>query len=428
MEILLTNLNKTHPDFKVKKAAIFERLEQLIPGSQVLTVRQKKLLEDLINLADLVEKSLDTLRIYDETRIFAEALMKYYQDFPESDSELKDLEEIRSQLSTLYLVIQLMLRTPYDEAKMIEEYLNYIHEVKNKVMNKKASVEEELVLIQEEKKRKEFDKLKMEKQLRKFLSSKKYAREQVRSYEQDLTRLSEEEAYILEDFEKLDSNIKLYEQLANRMEATSEYRKRLNKIVDLSKEYEKKLAYIGRPRKYFERTTELTEEEQIKIIFKILSEQDDALTNDTIIKEIIDMNHFRDYMKSVIRVFKTPSLLGYKPTYRTDYIWVTVETPRGLWNEDLTQELFTSLAGYVTSEVSRTITVRVIDSRDPWITRILVVGGRGKVEDLESFDEMKLLYSKASNFEKNFARSYLLEHGVSATQLIEEIKNNNQKK
>ena len=428
LEILISHLKKTHLDFSVKKAAIFERLEQLIPGSQVLTVRQKKLLEDLMNLANLVEKALDTLRIYDETRIFTEALMKCYSDFPESEVELKDLEEIRSQLSTLYLVIQLMLRTPYDEAKMIEEYLNYIHEVKDKVMNKKAFVEDELVMIQEEKKRKEFDKSKMEKQLRKFLSSKKYAREQVRSYEQDITRLAEEEAYILEDFEKIESNIKLYEQLANKMEATSEYRKRLNKIVELSKEYEKKLADIGKQRKYFERTTELTDEEQIRIIFKILAEQEDTLTHEAIIKEIIDMDHFRDYMKSVIRVFKTPSLLGYKPTYKTDYIWVTVETPRGLWNQDLTQELFTCLAGYVTSEVSRTVTVRVIEARDPWISRILVVGGRGKPDDLESFEEMQLLYSKASTFEKNFARSYLLEHGVSATQLIEEIKKNNQKK
>ena len=139
------------------------------------------------------------------------------------------------------------------------------------------------------------------------------------------------------------------------------------------------------------------------------------------------MDHFRDYMKSIIRVFKTPSLMGYKPTYRSDYIWVTVETPPKLWSDDLTQELYTSLAGYVTSEVSRTITVRVIDARDPWTTRILVVGGRGKPEDLESFDEMQLLYNKANDFEKNFARSYLLEHGISAKQLIDEIKNNNQK-
>jgi hypothetical protein len=428
LETLITNLNKTHLDFSVEKAAIFERLKQLIPGSQIFTVRQKRLLQDFMNLANLVEKSLELLRLYDESRIFTEELIKYYEGLPESEVELTDLKNIRSQLSTLYLVIQLMLRTPDDEAKMIEEHLSYIHEVRSKAMNKRGSIDNELVIIQEEKKRKEFEKAKMEKQMRKLFSSKKYAREQVTSYERDLTRLAEEEASVLEDLEKLESNIKLYDQLTAKLEITSEYRKKLNKIVDLSKEYEEKLAYIVQPKKYFERSTELTEEEQTKIIFKILAEQEDNLSREIIIDEIIDMDHFKDYMKSVIRVFKTPSLLGYKPTYKTDYIWVTVETPPKLWSEDLTQELFTSLAGYVTSEVSRTITVRVIEARDQWTTRILVVGGRGKPEDLESFDEMQLLYSKANNFEKNFSRSYLLEHGISAKQLIEDINNNNLEK
>ncbi len=44
----------------------------------------------------------------------------------------------------------------------------------------------------------------------------------------------------------------------------------------------------------------------------------------------------------------------------------------------MSQEVYTALAGYVTSEVSRTITVRVTESRDPWTTRVLVVGGRAK--------------------------------------------------
>jgi hypothetical protein len=428
LETLLTELTKTHLDFSVKKAAIFERLKQLIPGSQVFTVRQKKLLEDLMNLTDLVENSLKILRFYDETRIFTEEVIKYYEGLPDSETELKDLKNIQAQLATLYLVVQLTLRTPSDEAKMIDDHLSYINEVMSKMMDKRGSIDNELVIIQEEKQRKEFDKSKMEKRLRKFLSSKRYAREQVTMYERDLTRIAEEEAYILEELENLESNIKLYDQLAKKLELTSEYRKRLNTIVDLSKEYEEKLSQIVEPKKYFERSTELTEAEQTRIIFKILAEQEDTLSRDVIVKEILDMEHFTDYMKSIIRIFKTPSLMGYKPTYKSDYIWVTVETPPKLWSEDLTQELYTSLAGYVTSEVSRTITVRVIEARDPWTTRILVVGGRGKPEDLEAFDEMQLLYSKANEFEKNFARSYLLEHGVSAKQLVDEIKNNNQEK
>ena len=108
------------------------------------------------------------------------------------------------------------------------------------------------------------------------------------------------------------------------------------------------------------------------------------------------MEHYKDYMKSLIRVFKTPSVMGFKPTYKSDYIWVTVEAPPKLWSEDLNQELYTALAGYVTSEVSRTITVRVVEGRDEWVTRVLVVGGRGKGDHLEAFDEMKLLYSKSN--------------------------------
>jgi hypothetical protein len=120
--------------------------------------------------------------------------------------------------------------------------------------------------------------------------------------------------------------------------------------------------------------------------------------------------------------------MGFKPIYKSDYIWVTVQAPPRLWSEDLTQEIHTALAAYVTSEVSRTITVRVVESRDPWITRVLVVGGRGRAEHLEAYDEMQLLYSKSNSFERNLSRSYLLEHGISALEVIDDINNNKEKK
>jgi hypothetical protein len=428
LESLLTHLTKTHLEFSERKAAIFERLKQLIPSSQVFTVRQKKILEDFMNLTELADKSLNILRFYDETRYLTEALIRYYEVLPESEAELKELKDIQSELATIYLVVQLMLRTPSDEAKMIDEYLTYLNGIIAKRMDKRGSVDNEVVRIQETKKRKEFDKSKLERELRKIFSMKRYAKEQLTQIERDLKRIHEEEAYTLENLEKLDSTIKLYDQLAKKIEVTSDYRKRLNKIVDLYREYEERLSDIIQPKKYFERSTELTESEQMKIIFKILTEQEETLTSEVILKEILDMAHFRDYMKSLIRVFKTPTIMGYKPIYKSDYIWVTVQTPPSLWSEDLTQEIYTVLAGYVTSEVSRTITVRVTDSRDEWTTRILVVGGRGKPEDLEAYDEMQLLYSKSNDFERRLSRSYLLEHGTSARQVIEEINNNKQKK
>ena len=428
LESLLTRFTKTYLEFSERKVAIFERLKQLIPSSQVFTVRQKKILEDFMNLVEVADKSLNILKSYDETRYFTEALIRYYEVLPESETELKELKDIQSELATIYLVVQLMLRTPFDEAKMIDEYHTYLNGIIGRFMDKKGVVDCELIRIQETKKRKEFDKSKLERELRKILSMKKYAKEQLILIERDLKRINEEEAYTCDKLEKLDNILTLYDQLAKKHEVTSDYRKKLNKIVDLYKEYEERLANITQTRKYYEKSAELTESEQMKIIFKILTEQEETLTKEIIVKEILDMEHLKDYMKSVIRVFKTPSVMGFKPIYKSDYIWVTVEAPPSLWNEDLTQELYTSLAAYVTSEVSRTITVRVIESRDPWITRILAVGGRGKADHLEAYDEMQLLYSKSNDFERSLSRSYLLEHGISAKQVIEEINNNTQKK
>ena len=425
LEILLTNLTKTYLEFPQRKATIIERLNQLIPSSQIFTLRQKKVIEDLVNIAELTEKSLTILKFYDETRYLTDALMRYYEVLPECKAELEDLKAIQTELGTIYLVIQLMLRTPADEAKMIDEHLTYINEILTQRMQKRGNFDNEVMRIQEIKKRKEFDKTKMERQLRKFLSGKRYAREQLLDIDRELKRVEQEESFALENLNKVDSTIKLYEKLAKRFELVSEYRKRLNKIVDLHHEYNGKIAEIGSQKPYFEKSADLTEREQLKIIFKILTEQEDTLTREVIFKQILDMDHFKDYMKSVIRAFKTPSVMGFKNSYKTDYIWVTISTPPNMWSEDLSQEVYTALAGYVTSEVSRTITVRVIESRDAWTTRVMVVGGRGKPEDLESYDEMQLLYSKSSDFERYLSRSFLLEHGVHATNIVKALNNHN---
>jgi hypothetical protein len=431
LEILLTNLTKTHLDFSQRKAVIIERLNQLIPSSQIFTLRQKKVLEDLVNIAELTERSLSILKFYDETRYLTDALMRYYEVLPECKAELQELKDIQDELATIYLVIQLMLRTPADEARMIDEHLTYINEILTRRMQKRGNFDNEVMRVQEIKKRKEFDKTKMERQVKKFLSGKRYAREQLLEIDRELKRVEQEEAFAIESLDKVDSTIKLYEKLTKRFELVAEYRKRLNKIVDLHKEYNSKIADITSQKPYFEKSADLTEREQLKIIFKILTEQEDTLTREVIFKQILDMDHFKDYMKSVIRAFKTPSIMGFKPTYKTDYIWVTISTPPNMWSEDLSQEIYTALAGYVTSEVSRTITVRVIESRDEWTTRVMVVGGRGKPEDMESWDEMQLLFSKSSEFERHLSRSFLLEHGVHATNIIKQLNqngNNNNKK
>lgn len=425
LEILLTTLTKTHLEFRERKADILERLNQLIPSSQIFTLRQKKVLEDMVNISELAEQTLNLLNFYDQTRYITDALVRYYEVLPECQAELQELHDIQDELGIIYLVIQLMLRTPTDEVKMIDEHLTYLNEILSKRMQKRGNYDNEVMRVIEIKKRKEFDKTKMERQVRKFFASKRYAREQLLGLDRDLRRIAEEEAIAIENLDKVDATIKLYEKLSKRFELVSEYRKRLNKIVDCHSEYKAKMAQIASPKRYFERQADLTEKEQLKIVFKILTEQEDGLTREVIMKDIFDIDHFKDYMKSIVRSFKTPSVMGYKPSYKTDYIWVTVTTPPKMWTEDMAQEVYTALAGYVTSEVSRTITVRVVESRDPWITRVLVVGGRGKPEDMEAFDEMQLLYSKSNDFERYLSRSFLLEHGVHATNIIRDINQQN---
>jgi len=420
LEDLLTHISRTRLDFSQKKTAIFERLKQLIPSSQNLTVKQKKLLEDFMNLTELIENAINIFRFYNETRHLNEALIRYYSAIPESEDIAKELMDERSELTTIYHVLQLMLRTPTDEAKMIDEHLTFLHGIIARLRDKRSILDNEMIKIQERKKRIEFDENRLKKELKKIFGKKKYAREQLRNLDMEKTRLLEEEAYLANRIEKLDKMSSQYQQLTKKIEVTSEYRRMLNKTLELDKEYQERVSRILIPKRYFERATELTESEQTKIIFKILAEQEEALSREGILKEILDMEHFRDYMKSVIRVFKTPSILGFKSTYRSDYIWVTIQTPSGLWSEDLTQELYTALAGYITGEVSRNITIRVIDSRDPWTIRLVIVAGRGKVTDLESYEEMRLLYSKASDLERQLSRSFLIEHGVTPEEIIKD--------
>ena len=144
--------------------------------------------------------------------------MRYYEVLPECKAELEDLKAIQTELGTIYLIIQLMLRTPADESRMIDEHLTYVNEILTQRMQKRGNFDNEVMRVQEIKKRKEFDKTKMERQVRKFLSGKRYAREQLLDIDRELKRVEQEEAFAIENLDKVDSTIKLYEKLSKRFE------------------------------------------------------------------------------------------------------------------------------------------------------------------------------------------------------------------
>ena len=424
LEGLMRNISKTHLEFSERKDVIYERLQQLIPSSQLFTVRQKKLLEDFMNLTALTEKILQILRFYNEIRHLNDAVMRRYEILPPEEEPPVNFKENRAELTTLYHVLQLMIKSPSDEVKMIDEHVTYLKAILGKFRGRKEAIENELIRLEERRKRKEFDRSKHEREAGKFslFGRKRYAKEKLREVERELMSISEEAKLLDGEIEGTEKQINLYTELSKKLEVTSEYRKELNTVLDLSREYQQRLSEIIKSKRFYERTTELTQDEQVKIIYKILAEQEEALSREGILTEILDVEHFKDYMKSVIRIYRTPNIMGMKPSFRSDYLWVTVQAPQGLWDIDLTQELYTALAGYVTSDVSKTITTRIIDSRDPWVIRIIIVGGRGHVEDLAPYDEMERLNRKASDFERGLTRSFLVEHKASLEELMEEIR------
>jgi hypothetical protein len=424
LEGLMANISKTHLEFSERKAAIYERLQQLVPSSQLLSVMQKKLVEDFMNLTDLTEKTLQILRFYNEIRHLTDAMIRRYEILPQDELQPINFKDIKAELTTLYHLLQLMIKPPSDEVKMIDEHLTYLQATIGKFRSRREALDNELFRLEERRKRKEYDKSKFEKETSGFLrfGKKKYARDQLNKIERELRTIGEETVLLNNEIGDIDKLIDLYQDLLKKLEVTSDYRKKLNTILELSKEYQQLFSEIIKSRSFYERTTELTQDEQVKIISKILAEQEDALSREGILREILDVEHFKDYMRSVVRVYRTPNIMGLKPSFRSDYLWVTVQTPQGLWDSDLTQELFTALAGYVTGDVSKTITVREITARDPWVIRIVIVGGRGRMEDLAPYDEMERLNRTASDFERNLSRSFLVEHNASLEELLEEIK------
>ena len=420
LEGLMKNLMRNHAEFSQLKTAVFERLQQLVPSSQLLSVRQKKLVEDFMTLADLTEKVLDILRFYNETRHLTDAMIRRYEILPQDEFQPINFQDFKAELTTLYHLLQLMVKHASDEVKMIDEHLTYLQAIVGKFRGRKEVMENELYRLEERQKRKEFDRQKYEKESGGFFrfGKKRYAKEKLNEVERELRVINEEMLTTNEEIGKVDVVTDLYNDLLKNLEVTSDYRKKLNIVLDLNKEYQRLFSEIIKPKRFYERTTELTQDEQVKIIYKILAEQEEALSREGILREILDVEHFKDYMRSVVRVYRTPNIMGLKSSFRSDYLWVTVQTPPGLWDSDLTQELYTALAGYVTGDVSKTITVREVNARDPWVIRVVVVGGRSRVEDLAPYDEMERLNRKASDFEKGLSKSFLVEHKAPLKDIL----------
>ena len=145
---------------------------------------------------------------------------------------------------------------------------------------------------------------------------------------------------------------------------------------------------------------------------KILLEDEASLTQENMLNEIIDRKHLKEYLSGALGIFRIPATLGLNADYRTDYLWFTVVSPRGLWDSDLDSEAKTMLSGYVSQDASKSIYIREVDSSDPWTMRFLIIAAKASTNNLETFKEMDILYNSTTQGEKLLSHSYLLEQGV----------------
>ncbi|RLE53091.1 MAG: hypothetical protein DRJ33_01990 [Candidatus Methanomethylicota archaeon] len=424
---LLQNVAKSYEEFSQVAEAIIGRLQDLVPSARGITAGQRNLISGFVNLLRLTDTGLKCIYSYLEARALADILFKLYSKLPKTEENEKILSSLRKigsiELQVIFNVISTLFNKPTSEVKFLDSLLTEVRILRNTLNDARNALQGELDMMLERIKLAEAEVRDAQKEFKKSLMpfSKKKIKQRLDELEKNLASLNAKKAIIDAELNKVEELISLYSDIEKKLDAVSDYRKNLYYTVELEKEYYDRMTRITKAKSVFERVAELSQEEQLKIMHKILAGEEESLSREGILKEIINRETFREYMRSVIRGFRNSSIFGFAPRYRTDYIWITVAAPPGMWDQDLNEELFTAFAGYITGEVSRNITIRVIDSRDPWVISLFAVAGRGKIEDLENIVEMRSLYEKASSAEKALSRSFLVEHELELEKLYENL-------
>jgi hypothetical protein len=247
-----------------------------------------------------------------------------------------------------------------------------------------------------------------------FLSGgkKKLWDEKRRKLDHALASVDEDIRLASEELSHVQDKLAEYSIIERRFEINSDYRKLLGGISELSDLHYEKMNEMVKDKGFYDRTAELTEDVQLKLMQRILMEDEASLSNENILREIIDKDNLREYLSSVLGIFRIPSVMGLTAEYKTDYIWFAVISPRGIWDHDLTADVRATLSGYVKEDASRSIAIREIDSTDPWTVRFMVISAKAEPQFLDCYSEMKHIYKHATAEERALAHSFLLEHGV----------------
>ncbi len=419
-------ISKNYQKFQASANDIAEDLRGSLPSAQQLTHRQSQILNDTIDFTELLDGYITGLRLYLDTSAFADKLAKLVAraERTEANQELlRRVQKIMNPELVVLLTLLSSLFTPMtSEIKTVDARLSDARLIRKVLAENVEKTKAHLENLEMKKRSREGEKDRIDKDLSKIRiafiagNKKSYLETKSREFEHELRVIASEIETVNSELSRGQTKLNEYVGIEKKFDINAELRKAIAEITELNNVYYDKMNQVMKDRGYYDKVAELTESEQLKIMQRILSEEETSLTDENILKEIIDRKHFRDYLVGALGIFRIPATLGLTAEYRTDYLWVTVVSPRGIWDKDLDSDVKTILSGYIKQDASKTIYIREVDSDDPWTLRFLIIAAKAKVTMLEGYKDMKSIYEQSVPSERILSHSFLLEQGVHAVE------------
>ncbi|MDG7008019.1 MAG: hypothetical protein JRN06_07220 [Nitrososphaerota archaeon] len=413
-EVQINQLPKTYEEFQRGLPSAVAELEESMTAAKLLTATQVRQVRAYLNFVQLVNDALETLKLYIRAKALADNVaIRYAKDASVEGKRAAALGE--AEIVPLFKAAGYVMSKPEIEAKASDQYIPGIRVIKKSVEDRfKDSSSEaesfERLLAQKETEvsrlKKEMDKVKVD-----FSGKKKLMMKNYESLETEATAIRTRLDQLREANKTFSKELEMVKELEKGLELTSQYRKILNTVAAQTTDLNEAMSRMTTTGSYYERVVELSQSEQTKILGKILTEQEESLKGEEILKEILDRDRFKSLVKSYLRVFGLPNYCGLADTYRTDMIWTTVGIPPGLWDQDLQGTLSSVLNSYSSVEASKSISIRQTPQLDPWTITFLVVLAKANVDQIESFSSMKNDADAVRKSEKSLFRSLLLEQG-----------------
>jgi transcription termination factor NusB len=408
--------------FESRVPEILSSLPEDLLTAQQLAPRQVQLVWDVMDFATLILDYMAALRNYLEIRKLADRLIRLLETSEKTEIREKAIARIRKisspELVVLFSFVSSMLCPLTTELKNMDEYLTNCRRMKRLLTDEERAVENGRNAIEEQNISAIAEKQRVERDLQRtrplFTSAgkKRFLEKKLNEADQCIQMLADDSERTQSELERVKGKIREYASIEKKFQTNSEYRRLVAEAIELTNRYHDQQTELVKDRGFYDRTGELTEHERLKIMQRILKGDETALSHENILKEILDWDHLRRYLVSVVNMFRLPDTLGLTGDYRSDFLWFTAVAPPGIWNKDLEQDVTTALSGYVREDVSRTIYVRQVESDDPWKVRFLLIAAKATPKQLSPYRDMRQSYDAATPGERMMAHSFLLEYGV----------------